>query len=306
MALIVRIAAGPDSNASVLNFESSPVRIGRNRLNDVVLNPLYVSQWHAVIRFEDNDVTVMDLGSTNGTSVNGQRLRREAPMHLTSSNDEVKIGNISLTLGFGTPAVTESEFPQYANLSEDETLFDVFDPGEWLSNLRGDGEPISKDDILVAFAMERVSLLIETFARSYVELRDGTEQFEKEMGLNLVHESTPLHDAKTYRDLLNHLLDWSADTGERIDGVKRSYAELAMHQVALINGVMAGVRALLDELQPRSPAWGRFVPGHSRAMLRDVEKRRRALLEEDRFARVVFGRAFERAYYAVTGRKIER
>lgn len=303
MALIVRVAAGPDSEGRVLDFESSPVRIGRNRLNDVVFHPLYVSQWHAVIRFEDNEVTVMDLGSTNGTTVNGQRLRREAPMYLTSSNDEVKIGNISLTFGFGTPDVSQSEFPQYANLSEDETLFDVFDPGDWLSNLRGDGEPISRDDILVAFAMERVSLLIETFATSYVGLRDGTEQFEKEMGLYLVHESTPLHDAKTSQDLLNHLLDWSADTGDRIDEVKRSYAELAVHQVALINGVMAGVRELLNDLQPKSRGLGRFLPGYS---VRDVEKRRKDLLEEDRFAKVVFGKAFERAYYAVTGRKIER
>src|SRR5512139_2857736 len=117
MALAVWIAKGPDTQERVVSFDSSPVRIGRNRLNDIVFDQLYVSQWHAVIRFQGNDITVMDLGSTNGTKVNGQRLRREAPMVLTSPNDVVQIGNITMSFGFGSPA-GEAYAPAYAPMSE--------------------------------------------------------------------------------------------------------------------------------------------------------------------------------------------
>jgi predicted component of type VI protein secretion system len=297
MALSVWIAKGPDTQERVVSFDSSPVRIGRNRLNDIVFDQLYVSQWHAVIRFQGNDITVMDLGSTNGTKVNGQRLRRETPMVLTSPNDVVQIGNIALSFGFSAPA-GDAYSPQYAPMSE-ATVFDVFDPAVWLSNLRGTGERMGRDDLMVAFAMERVGLLVETFVRSYVELRDGTAQFEREMGLHLATESTPLHDLKTHADAMAYLLDWTAGSGERIDEVKRAFAGLAVHQVAVLNGVMAGVRELLEGLAPKSGGWGRLVSGS------DMEKKRRELLDEDRFARIVFGKAFERAYYAMTGGKID-
>ena len=43
----------------------------------------------------------------------------------------------------------------------------------------------------------------------------------------------------------------------------------------------------------------------AKAALADLEERRKSLLEEDRFARVVFGKAFARAYYSVTGGRVE-
>lgn len=299
MALSVWIAKGPDTQERVVTFDSSPVRIGRNRLNDIVFDQLYVSQWHAVIRFQGTDITVMDLGSTNGTKVNGQRLRRETPMALTSPNDVVQIGNIAMSFGVGVPAGGVDAYAPQPYAPSEATVFDVFDPAVWLSNLRGTGERMGRDDVMVAFAMERVGLLIETFVRSYVELRDGTAQFEREMGLHLATESTPLHDFKTHAEAMAYLLDWSVSSGERIDEVKRAFAGLAVHQVAVLNGVMAGVRELLETLAPKSGGWGRLVSGS------DMEKKRKELLEEDRFARIVFGKAFERAYYAMTGGKID-
>ena len=52
------------------------VGIGRSRENDVVLADANVSRQHAEIRQEESGFWVVDLGSTNGTSLNGERVDR--------------------------------------------------------------------------------------------------------------------------------------------------------------------------------------------------------------------------------------
>ena len=55
-------------------FDQSPVRIGRNPLNNVVLEGNFVSGWHGIIRFDETGTYYFDLGSTNGTCLDGKRL----------------------------------------------------------------------------------------------------------------------------------------------------------------------------------------------------------------------------------------
>src|SRR4051812_50008352 len=55
-------------------FTSSPVRLGRNELNDVTLSDPFASEWHGVIRFDDQAVYYFDLGSLNGSTLGGKRL----------------------------------------------------------------------------------------------------------------------------------------------------------------------------------------------------------------------------------------
>jgi len=50
------------------------IRIGRNDLNELkIINP-NVSQFHAAIKIEDNEYTLYDLESSNGTYLNGQKI----------------------------------------------------------------------------------------------------------------------------------------------------------------------------------------------------------------------------------------
>lgn len=69
------------------------IRIGRASGNDVVLDrdPM-VSRRHAVIERSENTCTIMDLGSTNGTYVNGNPLKVKEVRTL-SGGDVVRIGN---------------------------------------------------------------------------------------------------------------------------------------------------------------------------------------------------------------------
>ena len=53
------------------DIECSVFRIGRDSSNQLQLRDSEVSRHHAEIRLADGDVTVHDLGSSNGTFVNG-------------------------------------------------------------------------------------------------------------------------------------------------------------------------------------------------------------------------------------------
>lgn len=58
-----------------------------------------VSRLHAVIRLDGNQLTIMDLGSSNGTYVNGTRLISNREQHL-SSGDLVALGKLRFQLVF--------------------------------------------------------------------------------------------------------------------------------------------------------------------------------------------------------------
>ncbi len=85
---------------------------GRRPENTVVLfGDLYVSGSHAQISAEGGDYILTDIGSTNGTLLNGERLQIHAPVQL-SDGDELLIGGTALRferLEQSAPAEAEDE-----------------------------------------------------------------------------------------------------------------------------------------------------------------------------------------------------
>ncbi|MEM9494324.1 MAG: FHA domain-containing protein, partial [Myxococcota bacterium] len=69
----VDIVAGCDAKASHV-FESSVIRIGGKRVNDLALSDPKVSGIHLEICLDEKGYRLRDLGSTNGTYVNGMRI----------------------------------------------------------------------------------------------------------------------------------------------------------------------------------------------------------------------------------------
>jgi hypothetical protein len=64
--------------------------IGREDDNTIViLGDAYVSGHHATLRVADGDVVLVDLGSKNGTILNGARLTHERHVH---RGDRIQIG----------------------------------------------------------------------------------------------------------------------------------------------------------------------------------------------------------------------
>jgi len=66
--------------------------IGRGRNADLVLNEATISRAHALFGYEGLRVFVQDLGSTNGTLVNGVREHRK----VLSGGDELRMGKLQL------------------------------------------------------------------------------------------------------------------------------------------------------------------------------------------------------------------
>src|SRR5207249_5510661 len=76
------------------------ISIGRAEDNDVVLDDSRVSRHHARIERTDGGIRVSDLGSANGTRLNGVELEPKVPQTLRPG-DSVGIGDFSVSLGEG-------------------------------------------------------------------------------------------------------------------------------------------------------------------------------------------------------------
>lgn len=66
--------------------------MGRRPYNDVVIDNLAVSGEHAVVVMSGDDVELQDLGSTNGTYVNGKPIKRQ----LLRNGDVVEMGRYQI------------------------------------------------------------------------------------------------------------------------------------------------------------------------------------------------------------------
>src|SRR5436853_5169356 len=71
--------------------------IGRQEDCDLRLDHKSVSKMHCVLVKTDGLLLLRDLGSTNGTRVNGQRVRRAALL----PNDKLSIANFQYRVTFG-------------------------------------------------------------------------------------------------------------------------------------------------------------------------------------------------------------
>lgn len=69
--LIMR--SGPTPGAAFA-LEGDQLTIGRDSTNEIVINDAEISRRHARLTFQGGKYVLEDLGSTNGTFVNGQRL----------------------------------------------------------------------------------------------------------------------------------------------------------------------------------------------------------------------------------------
>lgn len=69
--------------------------IGRAMSNDIPLNDTFLSSEHAVLEWDGNTWLIEDLGSTNGSWLNGREL--DQPMPLTYG-DIIQVGHVELKL----------------------------------------------------------------------------------------------------------------------------------------------------------------------------------------------------------------
>lgn len=81
----------PESHAGQRVSVQRPVTIGRNVGCDVMVEDTYLSGRHAQLNVDDGDLTIEDLGSTNGTYVNQELIKHRTRLE---RGDIVQVGGV--------------------------------------------------------------------------------------------------------------------------------------------------------------------------------------------------------------------
>lgn len=91
----------------VITLRTLPFCIGRGFTNELRVDHTDVSRRHACVRIEDDYYLIEDLGSRNGTLVNGVRLAGGEPRRLRDG-DIIQVAGI-ISLAFVDPFVTREQ-----------------------------------------------------------------------------------------------------------------------------------------------------------------------------------------------------
>ncbi len=164
----------------------------------------------------------------------------------------------------------------------------------------------------VAQFLDRVAQVLETFAKAFVELRKGQAQFGEEMAVRLGDDGTPLGRARNLQEVLSYLLEQNKETFVRVEHLTRAFADIMIHQVALLSGTREGAKELLAQLSPEAleregtgrrgkSSLGEKLFGRKNLWERFVERHGELLEDEQQLTQALFGRKFARAYTAVAG-----
>ncbi len=96
MLILTLAEKGGDSKE--LSFDKTEIRVGRVRDNDIVLPKGNVSKHHCRLLLQNGQLVVEDLGSTNGTYVNGRKIAEATSI---STTDKVFVGDFVIRVAGG-------------------------------------------------------------------------------------------------------------------------------------------------------------------------------------------------------------
>ncbi len=176
----------------------------------------------------------------------------------------------------------------------------------------------------VARLITKLHDTVEVFCRCFIPLREGYAHFVSQMDLQRAAMQRSMNRSRGYMAIesakhpgavamaLLHWRESSFDAPKAIEGI---FADLMIHQVALLDGVMQGVRALLDELspdnvekmldarEPRGPLGLHLAMGRYKALWETYREHFEQLSEEKQAFSHIFGPEFTEAYHEYRRRR---
>ena len=109
------------------------ITIGREAFNDIVIYDPEASRRHAQISFQEERYVIEDLGSTNGTYVNGRRLNSATPLH---NGDVIEIGETVRVIFTSTAEqLGETVIRPEVGADQDKTVADPSLADDWQPEL---------------------------------------------------------------------------------------------------------------------------------------------------------------------------
>ncbi|MGR0159190.1 ATP-binding cassette domain-containing protein [Paenarthrobacter nitroguajacolicus] len=103
-------------------IQAGSVRLGRGIGNDISIPDVLASRNHATLRPSGNQIIVEDLGSLNGTYLNGRRVSGEAT---AQQGDRLTIGNSDYRLRIGEAGPLLEQVPDGEGLRLDSVGFEI-------------------------------------------------------------------------------------------------------------------------------------------------------------------------------------
>jgi pSer/pThr/pTyr-binding forkhead associated (FHA) protein len=94
------ILINPNGPEQEYNLAKTSVSLGRASTNDIVLNDTRVSRNHALLEYGTHGITLVDLGSINGTRLNGVHIKRAT----LKPGDTINLGNQQLKFQVEDPS----------------------------------------------------------------------------------------------------------------------------------------------------------------------------------------------------------
>jgi pSer/pThr/pTyr-binding forkhead associated (FHA) protein len=93
----ITVERGPKELRGVKINVHGPVIVGRSPGADIVVGAGYVSGRHARFSLMGQNLFIEDLGSTNGTAVNGRTIQEPTALR---NNDVVNVGDVSIKVRY--------------------------------------------------------------------------------------------------------------------------------------------------------------------------------------------------------------
>jgi pSer/pThr/pTyr-binding forkhead associated (FHA) protein len=131
----MRVQLLPLDGGTPIAIAKDLVLVGRKEECDIHLDHKSISKLHCVIVRTDGLLLLRDLGSTNGTRVNGQRIRRAALL----PNDQLNIASLRFKVQF-------SNDEELASPEEYTQQMDASDVQKLLKRKAGAAESSESDD----------------------------------------------------------------------------------------------------------------------------------------------------------------
>ncbi len=116
------VVTGEGTERRVHRLQNLPATIGRAPEADVPVNDPRVSRSHARIDFASGRFVLQDLGSTNGTSLNGEPLTAPAVL---SDGDSLSLAGVRAEFQVNAPTVVMGAPPSAAGLQVDLSTHEV-------------------------------------------------------------------------------------------------------------------------------------------------------------------------------------
>jgi type VI secretion system protein ImpI len=130
---------------------------------------------------------------------------------------------------------------------------------QMLSVLYTKGRTFPSTDAEVMRFLSKIRDTLDVFLGAFIPLRDGQRQFASQLNVARrpsrpdmaeMAASYGVESARDSTELAGWLLDWRDEYSSGHQALEGAFADLMIHQIAMLNGVMRGVKTLLHELSP--------------------------------------------------------